>query len=243
MFRQSRFSGGTADFGDWAFDNLDGRDAGDRKINGGDGNTYSFDESGQIGRYGWVEYTGMRDGDVMWVVTRWEKLRDQGHQKPKGLKDQDPSDGGYNFQFIPENAEWLAYKIMLLTQKVHNKEVAAYIVKNNSTGKRGILILPWIDNDDDESDISIGFNRLDGVIVDYEGNIYTPLVSIHTHTDRINASPPDKNNAKDLLDNFGVGSVILGDTFYSVIRPGVNNKRDGSTRNLLNANESLINKL
>jgi RHS repeat-associated protein len=86
MHRLDRiYNGGPADFGDWAMDNLDGFGAGGRSITGTDGEDYGFDVNGQIGRYGWVEYTGTRDGDVMWTITRWEKLTNQDSKKGRPI--------------------------------------------------------------------------------------------------------------------------------------------------------------
>jgi hypothetical protein len=142
-----------------------------------------------------------------------------------------PSSRSFNFMFIPEDAEAFAYRKILAEQRLSGVEISAYLVTDTKTGGRGILIQPWNANTYDSSDPYIGFDKINRVIRDYNGNVYKPLLLIHTHPDNyFHSSRADRGIAGDI----GMPSIILTDKFYSIVNPYGSNRIDGYTSDIYN---------
>lgn len=149
-------------------------------------------------------------------------------------QENDPSE---SFWFIQNETE--AYKFMLAIQNLPNgngKEVVGVLSINKSSGKKGVLILPWADNQYDKSNFFKGYYG--SYYEDFKGNRYSVQAMVHTHPEN-DIGPSTWGNARigDLsaAPKFGgVPIYILGTLNYTQIYPSSSNP--GSTFDLTRSN-------
>jgi RHS repeat-associated protein len=141
---------------------------------------------------------------------------------PREQKKQDEDQGmppSENFHFYPENEEKTAYNQMLKNQKDYGREISAYYVTKKGTKERGILVLPWAGNTYDSSNPYIGMSKTEKTITDWNGNVYIPFQSLHTHPADVRPSGADGDIGvmKELNKYFpGMNGVILGNSAYNL---------------------------
>jgi RHS repeat-associated protein len=140
----------------------------------------------------------------------------------------DPAD---DFWFIRKESD--AYKFMLAIQNLPNgsgKEVVGVLSVNQTTGDKGVLILPWSGNDYNLSNAGKGFNGT--FYEDNNGTRYTPLAFVHTHAENDIGPltwPGDLRIARD--HQIKIPMYILGDLNYVQYWPS--SSPTGSTYDLI----------
>lgn len=146
------------------------------------------------------------------------------------------------FHFINDESE--AYKWMRAMQDLKDgkgnilgREIVGVLSINRSTGKRGVLILPWFGNTYSDSRVKIGFYQ--NFYEDQNGIRYTPLAIVHTHPGN-DIGPLTWGDAREgdlsTAANFPlkIPWYVLGGLNYIQIYPSPSSV--GNTSNLMNIN-------
>ena len=154
----------------------------------------------------------------------------------------------YLFYFYSERNEQHAYAFMFWAQHRYENEMAAYLVQNQATNQRGILVLPWFSNEYNSSVFTHGLDQSGfggtptGYISDRDGNLYKTLGYVHTHPKGIIPSTDDVNVA----DYLGIPNFIISPGNYIKINPnvmGIKQNPTGPISDLSSGRQSLFNLL